>query len=282
MKNNPDQHYRKLDPCTLGRPIHLLPDFAAKALEDFVELFRLGLNRRYGAGFQVVAANMHPLGEEMAGPGWRLYESHGGYFCCKVERNIVLSALSYRYGLLEGQANQILSMGDMPETATEERMASMLCKQFVETLYGRIQNTASRSANHPIHSKGTAPHPKGHWVLMLSVKDAVRGAEGSIALTLDDVWMDELLRAITPEKPKARGSAVASPASLATNLQLQLIARLLKKEYSLGELLDMRIGDVIPISLGNTDVLINDARLFSATVAENKGKLCLTSFKDVE
>ncbi|WP_109014411.1 hypothetical protein [Novimethylophilus kurashikiensis] len=78
MKNNPDQNYRKLDPCTLGRPIHLLPDFAAKVQEDFGELFRLGLNRRYGAVFNVEAAQMHPLDDEMAGHGWRLYASQFG------------------------------------------------------------------------------------------------------------------------------------------------------------------------------------------------------------
>jgi len=30
------------------------------------------------------------------------------------------------------------------------------------------------------------------------------------------------------------------------------------------------------------DVLLDDARLFTAAVAEHKGKLCLTSFEDAE
>jgi flagellar motor switch protein FliM len=283
MKKNLEQHYRKLDPCTLGRPIHLLPDFAAKVLEDFGELFRGGLNRRYSASFQAIAADIRALGDEMAGPGWRLYEERGGYFSCKVDREIVLSALNYRYGLSSsGQAGQVEALTDIPETTTEERMAGMLCKQFVETLHARIQSTANRTDAHPLKFKGTATHPRGGWLLKLDVRDAARGAGGSIALTLDEFWMDDLLRAITPEKPQVRGNAVVPQASLAPNLHLYMVARLLKREYSLGELFDMRIGDVIPISLGNTDVLINDARLFSATVAENKGKLCLTSFKDME
>jgi hypothetical protein len=47
----------------------------------------------------------------------------------------------------------------------------------------------------------------------------------------------------------------------------------------LGRLLDLRPGEVLPVRLGATDVLIDDARLFTATVAERQGKLCLTSFK---
>jgi flagellar motor switch protein FliM len=39
---------------------------------------------------------------------------------------------------------------------------------------------------------------------------------------------------------------------------------------------------VIPISLRGADVLIGGSRLFSASIAEHRGKLCLTSFEDVE
>jgi flagellar motor switch protein FliM len=65
-------------------------------------------------------------------------------------------------------------------------------------------------------------------------------------------------------------------------LQLTLVARLLEKQMPLGSLLDTRIGDVIPVSLGTSDVLVGDSRLFTASITEHKGKLCLTAFEDVE
>jgi flagellar motor switch protein FliM len=34
--------------------------------------------------------------------------------------------------------------------------------------------------------------------------------------------------------------------------------------------------------VGRADVLLDEARLFTAAVAEHKGKLCLTSFEDAE
>ena len=51
---------------------------------------------------------------------------------------------------------------------------------------------------------------------------------------------------------------------------------------ALGLLLDTRVGDVIPVSLGETEVLVDNERLMTARVAEHKGKLCLTAFEDLE
>ncbi len=49
-----------------------------------------------------------------------------------------------------------------------------------------------------------------------------------------------------------------------------------------GHAAGLRVGDVIPVTFDSSDVLIGDARLFTAAVTEHKGKLCLTSFADVE
>jgi hypothetical protein len=49
-----------------------------------------------------------------------------------------------------------------------------------------------------------------------------------------------------------------------------------------GALFDLKVGDVIPVDVGRADVLLDEARLFTAAVAEHKGKLCLTSFEDAE
>jgi len=82
-------------------------------------------------------------------------------------------------------------------------------------------------------------------------------------------------------QPPSAGD-LAQGAPLPTRLTLTRVARLLQKDIPLGQLADLHVGDVIPISLGTTDVLIDDSRLFTATVAEHQGKLCLTSFADVD
>ena len=77
------------------------------------------------------------------------------------------------------------------------------------------------------------------------------------------------------EDAEARGEALSS------RLQLRLQARLLSRRLTLGEVFDLRPGSVIPVSLQGTDVLVKDVRLFTATVAEHKGKLWLTAFNDI-
>jgi flagellar motor switch protein FliM len=57
---------------------------------------------------------------------------------------------------------------------------------------------------------------------------------------------------------------------------------LVSKEITLGTLFGLQVGDVIPVSVGRADVVLDNSRLFTAAVAEHKGKLCLTSFEDAE
>jgi flagellar motor switch protein FliM len=76
---------------------------------------------------------------------------------------------------------------------------------------------------------------------------------------------------------------VRGPAEpISSKLQVKLDGCLVSKEITLGSLFDLKVGDVIPVNVGRANVLLDEARLFTAAVAEHKGKLCLTSFEDAE
>ena len=104
----------------------------------------------------------------------------------------------------------------------------------------------------------------------------------SLWIVLDDAAMGRLLRSIAPSREKAAKPAAQQAQPVAARLALMLTGRLLEKELPLGDVLDLRPGDVIPVSLGLADVLVDDSRLFTAAVTEHTGKLCLTSFDDAE
>src|SRR5205823_274142 len=76
--------------------------------------------------------------------------------------------------------------------------------------------------------------------------------------------------------------AVSMAMEVSSKLQVKLDGRVVSKEITLGALFDLKVGDVIPVDMGRADVLLDEARLFTAAVAEHKGKLCLTSFEDAE
>lgn len=266
--------YHSLDPCSLGRPIHLLPGFCAKLQEDLAELFRATLNRRYRARFQVGTTSMAPMGELVQPGRWLTYGCALGRLSVAFERKMVLAVLAYRYGLAESNAPTESS----PETATEERLAATLGLQLVNLLAARIES-GQISPQHVFNAVTPVAPARGTWVVTVTVEELAHGIESRLHFALDDAWMARLLHTLAPMRDKPTES-VAAPA-LAARLQLTLTARLLQKDIELGQLLDIRVGDVIPVSFGAADVLVDESILFSATVAEHKGKLCLTSIEDI-
>jgi len=277
---NAAKPHRVLDPRTLGRPAHLMDGFAAQIREDLAETFRIRLNRRYRAAFEVGAA---VLARSTERPSQRLlvYRGTAGCIGFAITRELVLCIQRYRYGIRDDEPLE-------PETASEERLAAMLGAQFVSAVVQRIealQPAAEHSGGIELVENPASFTATNGWTLRVDIAEAARNVAGSLWFLLEEPWVSRLLQGLTPTRERAgpqmkAGAAQAQP--LPARLRLTLTARLLEKELPLGVLLDTRVGDVIPVSLPRTDVLVGDSRLFTASVAEHKGKLCLTSFEDVE
>lgn len=272
-----------LDAGTLGRPVHLLARFSKQFREDLAELLRLRLNVRYRARFEVEQVAMRRLDTRAPDAGWLTFGAEPGEMACAIDRPVLMSVLAYRYGLKTPPAEQ--PGGEAPrETATEERLAALLGQQFVELLGGRIDAGVGSPMPQrlpPFKAIGRLPPTRGCWLLEAGIVEHAHGSRGTLSVAVGDGWMSRLWHQLTPLRVKA-GDQIEQAAPLPTRLSLTLVARLLQKDIPLGQLADLHVGDVIPISLGATDVLIDDSRLFTATVAEHQGKLCLTSFADVD
>jgi flagellar motor switch protein FliM len=269
-----------LDPCTLGRPTHLLGGFSAQLKADLVEVFRSDFNRRYRAAFEVgeVLLERHQLA--VLPPRWQVYAAPAGRIGFGLDRSLLLCILGYRYG--ETLAATPDAAAPVRETATEERLAGILAGRFIDLLTSRIDAKRDATVAAPAHDfTPVAEARPGGWTLRVEVTEPDRGVRGSLWFSLDEAWMGRLLRRLAPARDTAKESTTPTE-PLVARLQLTLAGRLLQKELPLGDLVRLRIGDVLPISLGATDVLIDDSRLFTAAVVEHKGKLCLTSFEQVE
>lgn len=262
----------------------MLRGFGEKLREGLSELFRSRLNRRYHADFQVGEVHIDAAGKLAPAGRWLAYGKPFGQIACAVDRSLVLSALIYRYGLKGGEGGALDAPETVPETTGEERLAARLGLQLVEALAHCVTagHLAAVDADAGDFSLiGPTSPPRSACLVRATIQERTHGVEGCIYLALDDAWLDLLLRKLAPmQRRRSPGHAVSAP--LAGRLPLRLVARLLQKDMTLGDLLSIKVGDVIPVSLRATDVLIDDSRLFTATVAEHKGKLCLTSFEDTK
>jgi flagellar motor switch protein FliM len=159
-----------------------------------------------------------------------------------------------------------------------------LTQQVVDLLYARVAaSVAMDVAPAPVPAGAVAASTmpgKSAWTICATVRDA-NGATGRFWIAPDQSLMAAILGSLRPDHPRAQ--AIRGPSEpLSSKLQVKLDGRLVSKEITLGALFDLRVGDVIPVSVGRAEVLLDEARLFTAAVAEHKGKLCLTSFEDAE
>ncbi|HTN67460.1 MAG TPA: FliM/FliN family flagellar motor C-terminal domain-containing protein [Burkholderiaceae bacterium] len=269
-----------LDPCLLGRPVHLLGNFATRFREDLALALRSNQNRRYWSAFEVTDVGLDRRECHEGSERWIGYTSNGRQLGFAIERHMLLKILDQRYGRRDEQAQATVPAR---VTATEERLAVRLGQQLVQALIARLeadaQTVTSAPTQHPWTSTPMTTPPKGRWTLRIVLTEVRSEEQGVLWLTLDDTWFAELLKGLAPV---GRKIAATPSQPLAERLQVSVCGRLTSKEIPLEALLELRVGDVVPIRIGRTDVLLDDAPLFTATLAEHNGKLCLTSFKDTQ
>ncbi|KQV81084.1 hypothetical protein ASD15_12515 [Massilia sp. Root351] len=267
--------------------MHRLPAFAAQLKEDLAQAMRLNVNRRYWGTFQVDSVAFSRLAGEENTLRWTNFSAPAGQIAFSLERKVLLAVLNYRYG--KAKSNAAADDSAVKVTATEERLAVLLGQQLAGTLASRIESNlpaaAAGAEDEGFKPAGAGLPAKGGWVISVTVSDpdseGGQPLSGRFLFALDKPLMASVLRGLQPERDPVR-RAGRNQAPLGARLQVGLQGRLVSKEMELGNLFDLRIGDVIPISMHRAEVLLDDSRLFTAAVSEHKGKLCLTSFEDVE
>lgn len=275
-----------LDARTLGRPVHLLAPFAQKFGADLADLLRQGTNRRYGTRLVVTGARM--LHRPAGGPArWQVYGGAQGRMGVALERALLLGLLNCRYGL---RGTDLPEPDSVPVTATEERLAHRLSLDIVAALVQRVQaglealvtRPAEEAVPEPMAWLASSRDAVGAWTLALTIEEPRWGLVSEVQIGLDDAWMERLLGTLSGDRIQRRRERLRADAGpLAARIPVRLSARLLRRRMTLGEVMDLQPGTVIPVSFQSADVLIKDSRLFTATVAEHKGGLWLTAFNDV-
>lgn len=250
-----------------------------------MEVFRTAFNRRYHAHFDITDVSVSQLNGEPPQERWLTYGCTLGRIGFSVDRQLVLAILAYRYGATDKIPGEGEPMP--PETASEERLVRNLGQQFVDLLAKCIEirhDTPAADEEPVTHALTFMAHgasAPGKWIIKAVITESTFSVRGTLYLTLDEAWITRLLHNLAPQRDKPRDRFASAPLA-ANQIPLTVVARLLQKEMQLGDLFKIRVGEVIPIHMHDADVLIDGSRLFTATVAEHDGKLCLTCFEDAE
>lgn len=277
-KTDPHLPHQTLDPRLLGRPVHLLPVFAAQLRDELVAAMRQPPGRRYWGAFQVDAVAFGPAPAPGKGR-WLMFSGAPGMIGFSAERKVLLSVLNHRYGRPGAAPAPAPDPATVRVTATEERLSVVLGQQLAAVLAARVSSDPA-AAPELTALPGRAP-AKGSWTITVDLSDLQSGTQGRFWFALDQQLMAAVLQGLMPQREQV-AQALRSIRPLAARLQVTLGARLVSKEIPLAALFGLRVGDVIPVSLGRAEVLLEESRLFTAAVSEHKGKLCLTSFEDAE
>ena len=214
-------HHQVLDPCLLGRPVHLLHIFAAQLRDDLTQAMRLSVNRRYWGAFRVEDVQFTRFDGEQRGR-WLSFAAPAGHIAFSLERKVLLSVLNFRYGSPGKSDNSPPPVDEdaVRVTATEERLAVVLGQQLAGTLAGRIELNLP-AVDKPAAAEGAddgvdtefkpapgAPPPKGNWTITVTVADHASGASGQFWFALDKALMASVPASCCP-KTTARRSSVA-------------------------------------------------------------------------
>jgi flagellar motor switch protein FliM len=287
--SNSAQQHQVLDPCLLGRPVHLLPQFAAQLTDDLAAAMRVAGARRYWEAFELLAAEFVRTPEPGQAGRWLGFSGSAGAMAFSIGRGGLLSILNYRYGRRGQAPGPAPDPATVKVTATEERLAVVLGQQVCGVLNQRIAANLARAghgaaaiaAAAPIQPRPALAPVPGSWTVGVTLRDIHSGEPLTYWITLDQGLMAAVLQGLAPERLRERATRGAG-VPLATTLQVRLDGRLVSKEITLETLFALKLGDIIPVSMGRAQVLLDESPLFSAAVSEHNGTLCLTSFEDTE
>ncbi|WP_313172337.1 FliM/FliN family flagellar motor C-terminal domain-containing protein [Massilia oculi] len=303
--NQPDRvrDFQVLDPCLLGRPVHLLPSFAARLAEALGAAMASPGGRRYWGAFRLESLAFERAPDDRS-LRWLGVNGPYGLAAVAFERGLLLGLLEGRYARRTQGPNAAPQRDPGLErvTATEERLGATLAQQVAALLdemvaEGLLAAGAAVAAAPQQAKAGASIVPAGApgkagWVIRAVLRaqygrrdtddPSLAAPEGQLWISPDHGLMAHVLQGLMAERNGMRGTVRMAREPLATHLQVKLEGRLVSKEVTLATLFGLKVGDVIPVSVGRADVLLDDSRLFTAAVAEHKGKLCLTSFEDAE
>lgn len=258
----------------LGRPYHKVPKIFtgnfdildAKISTYFLKKYRVNVALD-DINFQMDCEHKHA----------QIFTTPYGNIAFDIDRMLLLHILNDYYGL--GKDNvQIHPDVQTPVTKTEERLKNKLGLELSSLvlhpgIFGQeleIKNDYSSIIN------------KWSYKITLSLEGY---GEGKFHILLDNQHVDRLLATLrNPNENERKETESLSGEQferMINCLPIRLIGRLSSSQLTVAELMTLKAGDIVPVSLPNRfPLLVGKEQLFNAVIAEDRGKLFFSEFNE--
>ena len=258
----------------LGRPYHKVPKIFtgnfdildAKISTYFLKKYRVNVALD-DINFQMDCEHKHA----------QIFTTPCGNIAFDIDRMLLLHILNDYYGL--GKDNvQIHPDVQTPVTKTEERLKNKLGLELSSLvlhpgIFGQeleIKNDYSSIIN------------KWSYKITLSLEGY---GEGKFHILLDNQHVDRLLATLrNPNENERKETESLSGEQferMINCLPIRLVGRLSSSQLTVAELMTLKAGDIVPVSLPNRfPLLVGKEQLFNAVIAEDRGKLFFSEFNE--
>jgi len=273
--HNKNQHpdLVKLEVNKLGRPYHKLP----KIMNDCFDILDAKLSIYFLKKYRVnVALNKMTFKMDCNYKNAQIFSTPYGNIAFDIDRILLLDILHDYYGLSKDNTRLSPDL-EQPTTKTEERLKTKLAQELTQLIIN--QETFGES----LEIKNDYSTVISQWSYCVTFW--LEGYEkGGFSILLDNHHVDKMLSNMRGPIEETQPRENITPAQIERmfyGLPLKLNGRLASLNLTVSQLLKIEAGDVIPISLNEQlPIFIGKEQMFSAVVAEDRGKLFLSEFND--
>ncbi|MBK0032052.1 FliM/FliN family flagellar motor switch protein [Erwinia sp. S43] len=264
----------KLEVNKLGRPYHKIP----KIFNDMHDSLDGKLNTYFLKKYRVnVTLRTMRFEMDVWQKHTQILSSDIGSLAFDIDRSLLLSVLHDYYGLNK-ERQEGFTAEETPVTKTEERLKNKLALELValitgEGLFGKA-----------LQIKPDPASLINQWSYKITF--TLEGYQGGFSLLLDNTHVDRLLANLRQQAemcPLAHAEQpVVNVQTSFMTLPVRLTGRLVSIPMTVAELLTLKHGDILPMSLSDrVPLLIGKQPLFNAVIAEDHGKLFFSEFNEL-
>ncbi|WP_288821500.1 FliM/FliN family flagellar motor switch protein [uncultured Leclercia sp.] len=264
----------RLDVNKLGRAYHRIPRIITDKFDGIETRLSIFFLKKYR--LNAALANI-TFATDCHCKNVQIFSSPWGNIGFAINRTFLLKTLHTYYGLNKEGTSATTDLSE-PVTKTEDRLQTKMGLELTRLIM------LQEILNEDFELKNDFAAVINKW--SFGIQFWLEGYdEYAFSLLLDANHVDRLLAMLRIEspdtEPKVRSLSPAQVEHMFTSMPLQLTGRLASVKLTVAQLLSIEPGDILPVTLNDPlPVFIGREKIFSSVIAEEKGRLYLSEFKD--